>query len=109
MKRDDFPIRATHVAGVQHHNPERCKVLVSGERLTLRREPTNPHDGNAVEILSNGVKLGYIPRTEAIFLAKMMDHGFPFYAKVVDSDTTYDFTQVNISVWVPAWPMAEDV
>ena len=109
MKRDDFPIRATHVAGVQHHNPAHCTALVLGSRLALRREPTNPHDGNAVEILSNGVKLGYIPRMEATLLAKMLDHGFPLYAKAVVSDTTYDFTQVNISVWVPAWPMAEDV
>jgi hypothetical protein len=53
-----------NVAGAVH----RPEALASdgaapGRRLTLRAEPDNPHDPNAVAVLTEaGVSLGYVPR-----------------------------------------------
>ena len=46
-----------------------------GDRLTLVREPDNPHDANAVRIEWKGRKLGYVPRRDNVHLARQMDLG----------------------------------
>lgn len=44
------------------------------ERLaTLIREPHNPHDKNAIAVIIDGRKVGYIARTEAKVMATMID------------------------------------
>jgi hypothetical protein len=49
--------------------------METGDRLTLIREPDNPHDSNAVRIDWQGHMLGYVPRRDNIDLARQMDHG----------------------------------
>ena len=49
--------------------------IKTGDRLTLIREPTNPHDANAVRIEWQGHMLGYVPRRDNADLARQMDHG----------------------------------
>jgi len=46
-----------------------------GDRLTLVREPQNPHDANALRIEWQGHMLGYVPRKDNADLARQMDHG----------------------------------
>lgn len=50
--------------------------------LTLRREPNNTHDKNAIKVLAHAVskngkasvyQIGYIPKDMALWLAKAMD------------------------------------
>jgi hypothetical protein len=53
-------------------------ALSVGEALTLRREPTNPYDPLAVEVLTAAdAKLGYVPRRRNEALARLMDAGVP--------------------------------
>lgn len=40
---------------------------------SLRREPNNPHDPNAIAVVIDGKKVGYIPRAKAIKAASIMD------------------------------------
>lgn len=60
--------------------------LRPGARLTLVREPSNPHDPLAVEVIAEGVtapagsgrvaaKLGYVPRASNEAVARLMDAG----------------------------------
>src|SRR5689334_7096787 len=51
------------------------KDMKPGDRLSLLREPANPHDPNAVRIEWNGTMLGYVPRKDNPDLARQMDHG----------------------------------
>lgn len=52
-------------------------------KLTLQRQPENPHDPNAVAVLANDsrsgqlkvVHVGYIPRQDARAVAKVLDNG----------------------------------
>jgi HIRAN domain len=54
-----------YIAGFQHYQGGSVlSSLVPGEELVLRREPSNPYDSHAIEVLTQtGVKLGYIPQT----------------------------------------------
>jgi hypothetical protein len=58
--------------------------LRTGDRLVLVREPTNPHDPNAVRIEWEGHMLGYVPRRENSDLARQMDHGARVEARIMD-------------------------
>src|SRR4051812_15667751 len=56
----------------------------AGDRLSLMREPGNPHDGNAVKLVWNGHMLGYVPRKDNADLARQMDHGARVEARITD-------------------------
>lgn len=44
-----------------------------GEHVILVREPTNPYDGNAIQVRNvMGAQIGHIPRTAAMKLARYM-------------------------------------
>jgi hypothetical protein len=58
--------------------------MSTGDRLSLVREPGNPHDANAVRLEWKGHMLGYVPRKENTDLARQMDHGAPVEARITD-------------------------
>ncbi len=54
-----------------------------GDKLTLVREPDNPHDSNAIIILNKtGMKLGYVPKNQNAYPAECMDHGTELFARL---------------------------
>lgn len=53
-----------------------------GDRLTLVREPDNPHDAHAVRIEWRGQKLGYLPRAENRAVAAALDGGENVAARI---------------------------
>jgi hypothetical protein len=67
----------TFVAGFQYYDgmrPEVAATLREGVELILRREPHNPYDENAIEVITlEGFKLGYLPRVDNQVLAAMAD------------------------------------
>ena len=60
---------------------DRMKV---GDTLTLAREPTNPHDPNAVKLEWQGRMLGYVPKRDNTDLARQMDHGAKVEARITE-------------------------
>src|SRR3546814_6821498 len=57
-------------------------TLAAGDRVVLRREPDNPHDRRAIEVLdARGAKLGYVARIDNSAVARMMDAGERFGAR----------------------------
>lgn len=102
--RDIFLLE-THVAGLSYHQAKiALPNLRVGESLTLRREPANPHDELAIEILApGGLKLGYIPRQRNPVLARLMDAGKLLFATVasIDADSRYaaeDMSEIRLKV-----------
>jgi hypothetical protein len=66
LSREALPenLIVTHVAGAVHR-PEALasEAAAPGTPLTLRPEPDNPHDPNAVAVLlASGDPVGYVPR-----------------------------------------------
>ena len=58
--------------------------MKTGDRLTLVREPANPHDSNAVRLEWQGRMLGYVPRRDNQDLARQMDHGARVEARITE-------------------------
>ena len=69
LSREALPgdLIVTHVAGAVHRKPALdSDEAAPGSPLTLRPEPDNPHDPNAVAVLlASGEPVGYVPRDVA--------------------------------------------
>lgn len=63
------------VVGLDHH-PAAQHLRTGGVPLTLRREPTNQHDANAIAVHSPQGLVGYIPANQAMHIAPEMDARF---------------------------------
>ncbi len=77
----------TKIVGTKHYGASAIAAVGSlreGERITLRREPGNKVDPNAVSCLRGEYFLGYVPRRDNHELARLMDHGATATAEVRD-------------------------
>ena len=76
-------VQASPVAGFQYHEGEHVWLLLRvGDHLDLVREASNPHDERAVRIDWNGEMLGYVPRSENVAVAQMLDRGEVLHARI---------------------------
>jgi hypothetical protein len=78
-------IRIAGVAGAARHHAEAIATgfAALGKPLTLRRDPDNAHDPNAIEVLAGGHQIGWVPRELAAELAPEIDSGRPWSAIVL--------------------------
>ena len=80
------PVRVlfTRVNGETYYDAaERFPRLLAGDPVRLVREPDNPHDRRAIEVWDeDGFKLGYVARGDNSAVARMMDAGERFAARV---------------------------
>lgn len=74
------------VAGLAYYDYARAaNALALGTPLVLRRQPDNPHDRKAIEVLTEGgIKLGYVPRADNAAVASLMDAGYAMRAEIAD-------------------------
>lgn len=91
------------IAGSQYQDniEDIVKELTFGDGLKLVREPENPHDHKAIAVNTlNGVKLGYIPRSENHALAEIMDNGIQPLVYLVEK---YEepFIRLIIRIYLP--------
>jgi len=76
----------TRVVGYRHHmnGPIRLDDLSPGDKLKLIPDPENPHDANAIRVLTDtGHMLGFIRRTIARTLTTRLDNGASMQGSVV--------------------------
>lgn len=77
--------QTTLVAGLAHHE---AKVvwpdLSAGDALDLVREADNAHDPQAVRVDWRGRVLGYLPRNDNADVARQLDRGQRFEARIVE-------------------------
>ncbi len=84
-------LQESPVAGFQFHRGEAVwPRLRVGAPLTLRREPTNPHDSRAVAVYLGADQIGYVPRRENLAIATLLDQGVRLQARVTRLRTTPD-------------------
>ncbi len=98
-----FEIRlcSPFVAGFQYYDGfEAGHLLRTNDLLSLKREPTNPHDCCAIEVFQGEAKLGYLPRNENKVAARRMDQGVNVKARIVgvDRDAGY-YNNIKINVF----------
>ena len=92
----------TFVAGTMHIEDESIiKELKSGEKLSLRREPKNRFDENAVRVDDEkGRKLGYVPEKDNYVFARLMDAGKMLIGRVTDIKAKTGYTQVSMAMYL---------
>jgi hypothetical protein len=79
-------LRVANVAGAAQFHAEalRSDAAAPGEPLTLRRDPANDYDPNAIAVdAATGEQLGFVPRELAAQLAPRLDAGEPWAAIVL--------------------------
>jgi hypothetical protein len=65
-----------HIAGFTYYDGvDVFENLKIGAPLSLKAEPENPHDPNAVAIYYEEVKIGFVPRSENGLLRKFLNLG----------------------------------
>lgn len=92
----------TFVAGTMYIEDESIiKELKSGEKLSLRREPKNRFDENAVRVDDEkGRKLGYVPEKDNYVFARLMDAGKMLIGRVTDIKAKTGYTQVSMAIYL---------
>jgi HIRAN domain-containing protein len=81
-------LRVAGIAGAARHHAEALgsDALTPGHALTLRRQPDNPHDANAIAVHPASLakaQVGWVPREVAAELAPDLDAGRPWSAVVL--------------------------
>jgi hypothetical protein len=82
------PVRLNVVGGAYDNEDGSSRqaeaaLLVVGEAVELRREPTNKHDPSAVAVFSErGVQLGYLGASRASWIGSKLDRGLVTVAVV---------------------------
>jgi hypothetical protein len=76
-------LRIASVAGAARHHAEALERPELGAPLTLRRDPGNEHDANAIQVLAGNDQIGWVPREVAAELAPDLDAGRPWSAVVL--------------------------
>lgn len=75
--------------------------LEKGQCLDLKRESDNKYDNFAIAIYNlQGEKLGYIPRNKNEMLARLMDAGKWFYAKVQDKVWEGNWLKIDLEIYL---------
>ncbi|MBR5089770.1 MAG: HIRAN domain-containing protein [Ruminiclostridium sp.] len=90
-ERREIFLKTVYIAGWYYRENinEIAEGLKAGDRLTLRREPSNEHDALAIMVLDrHGNMLGYVPRYHNAVIARLMDAGKDFYAVLTPREPT---------------------
>lgn len=105
-------IQSSPLAGSQFHAlPEVIDQIRVGDPLTLKREPANPHDANAIQVLWRDNLLGFVPRRENKAVARAMDRGERLDARVValrPDETPWRRLRFDISLPLDTAPPVTD-
>ncbi len=96
-----IPLCRCYIAGFQYHSgPAILRALRKGQRLSLKREPNNPHDALAIAVYTTtGKKIGYLPRRLNEIPATLMDQGQPvqsFIHRVTRNAPTWEMVAIQV-------------
>ena len=98
----DVMLASMHVAGAAFYAAQdAADGMRAGQRLSLRREPGNPHDGLAIEVLeSGGRKLGYLPRSCNEIPARLMDAGKRLFLRLESIAKHEAWVEIQVTLYM---------
>ncbi len=96
-------LQVSPLAGFQYHEGKAVwDDMKIGDRLTLVREPANPHDSKAVRVEWQGRMIGYVPRAENEAVARQLDHGNRLEARITRLMKHRDpWKRVELEIYLP--------
>jgi len=86
------------LVGMQHRGTEDLVAgMLTGETLTLIREPNNPADRNAIQVWARGLHIGFIKGSQAPPVALAMDStgGAPWVAKLAHKEGKWPMVEIE--------------
>ena len=91
-----------HVAGTAYYDAEAvADRLRPGQRLALRRQSGNRHDGLAIEVFApRGHKLGYVPRQHNEMPARLIDAGERLSAQAESIERRGNWLNIQMSLYL---------
>ena len=92
-----------HIAGTSHAEAAKAKAdsIKPGLQLTLRREPANEYDGQAISVLlPSGERIGYIPQKHNPVISRLMDAGKLIFARVTESELKGNWLHARMDVFL---------
>lgn len=91
-----------HIAGTAYYDAAAAAGrLRPGQRLALRRQPRNPYDALAIEVLGlEGRKLGYVPRRRNEMPARLMDAGKRVCARTESIERRGNWLNVQLALYL---------
>lgn len=97
-----LPVLETRIAGFAYYQGEQCLARIKpGDKLELKRESANRHDGKAIEVYWKGRKLGYVPRSHNAALSQLLDQGERIDVVVKDLvERQWEPLEFRVGVWV---------
>ena len=98
----DIMLASIRVAGTAYYEADGvAHQLKAGQRLALRREPGNVHDGLAVEVLDpEGHKLGYLPRSSNEIPARLMDAGKRLFLRLESVEKLDAWLKIEVTLYM---------
>lgn len=88
------------VAGFRHQDGVALDDIYVGDPLTLKPEPDNIHDPNAIAVFHSGKRIGHIDRAQALSFQSWMRKGFKINATVERINGSRDRPLVYVFVTV---------
>ena len=93
----------THIAGTNFipGMDDLFEYLKVGEKLSFFREANNKYDKDAIAIkTANKAKLGYVPKSDNVIFARLMDAGKYLYGKIEKKAMRGSWAKIDIKVYL---------
>jgi hypothetical protein len=93
----------THVAGTTHVEgiDELEPYLSIDDKLEFFREPDNQYDPKAIVIKNvDGVKIGYVPKSDNVIFSRLMDAGKLIFARITEKKRNGKWLKIEIKVFL---------
>ncbi len=99
---EDILALSSIVAGTSYVNLREIEkeIILNESSLQLKREPTNEYDKFAILVLFNEHKLGFLPKSKNQTIARLMDAGKQFYAKVTSKEWEGTWLRIDLEVFL---------
>lgn len=103
-KAKPLRLQDSRIAGSQYYDYDAVlDRLHPGDPLQLRRQPGNPHDPRAIEVLWRTRKLGYLPCMDNATAASLLDRAHGMHAEILGiDDPDEEWEPISLRLWIHA-------
>ncbi|HEY8587351.1 MAG TPA: HIRAN domain-containing protein [Rhodanobacter sp.] len=103
-KATQIHLQDCRIAGGHYYDcPSVLSDLRPSDARRSRRQPGNPHEERAIEVLWHGRKLGYLPRPDNAAAASLLDRTHDLRGKIFAVDNQEEELEpIRLRVWIYA-------
>lgn len=98
-EEDQYIRKRMIIAGSSYCDKAVLDKLVIGSYLELISEPTNPYDKDAIMLMHNGEKIGYIAKQDKLAFVTCLRLGRKMYGVITDIQSETYPTKYEYETW----------